>query len=220
MGRVDYSSALEALTSLTRFHHRFTVGSCRRLPQGAAIEDYVFQEGPADLAAGDTPARSVRLSELFSGPDRSVVVYHLMYGKKQASPCPMCTMWIDGFNGVALHLAQNLDFAIAAAADPSALRQHARARGWRNLRLLSCGNNTFKYDFRSEDGDGNQDSTISVFSRDRHGALHHVYSAHPWMAKDVKERGIDLLTPVYNLLDLTPQGRGDWYAKLSYPART
>jgi predicted dithiol-disulfide oxidoreductase (DUF899 family) len=37
------------------------------------------------------------------------------------------------------------------------------------------------------------------------------------MAEDVKERGIDLLTPVYNLLDLTPQGRDDWYAKLIYP---
>src|SRR5207247_7634262 len=35
------------------------------------------------------------------------------------------------------------------------------------------------------------------------------------MAEDVKERGIDLLTPVYNLLDLTPEGRDDWYAKLT-----
>ena len=67
----------------------------RRLPPGATIEDYIFQEGPADLNAGDLPTRSVRLSELFSGPDRSVVVYHLMYGKKQTSPCPMCTMRID-----------------------------------------------------------------------------------------------------------------------------
>ena len=86
----------------------------RRLPPGATIEDYIFQEGPADLNAGDLPTRSVRLSELFSGPDRSVVVYHLMYGKKQTSPCPMCTMWIDGYNGVAHHLAQNVDFVIAA----------------------------------------------------------------------------------------------------------
>ena len=31
------------------------------------------------------------------------------------------------------------------------------------------------------------------------------------------ERGIDLLTPVYNMLDLTPQGRGNWYASLQYP---
>ena len=188
----------------------------RRLPAGATVQDYAFHEGPADLNAGDSPARSVRLSELFSRPDRSVVVYHFMYGKKQTNPCPMCTMWIDGFNGVARHLAQNVDFVIAAAADPPTLREHARNRGWHNLRLLSCANSTFKYDLRSEDADGNQDSTISVFSRDRDGTLRHVYSAHPWMADDIKERGIDLLTPVYNLLDLTSEGRGDWYARLTY----
>jgi predicted dithiol-disulfide oxidoreductase (DUF899 family) len=37
------------------------------------------------------------------------------------------------------------------------------------------------------------------------------------MAEGIKERGIDLLTPVYNLLDLTPEGRDDWYAQLTYP---
>jgi predicted dithiol-disulfide oxidoreductase (DUF899 family) len=189
----------------------------RRLPPGATVEDYVFEEGPADLNAGDAPTRRVRLSELFSAPGRALVVYHFMYGKKQTTPCPMCTMWIDGFNGIAHHLAQNVDFVIAAAADPAALRQHARNRGWHNLRLLSCGPNTFKYDLRSEDADGSQDSTVSVFSRDRDATLRHVYSAHPWMAEEIKERGIDLLTPVYNVLDLTPQGRGDWYAKLVYP---
>jgi len=36
------------------------------------------------------------------------------------------------------------------------------------------------------------------------------------MANDIKERGLDLLTPVYNILDLIPQGRGDWYAELGY----
>ena len=38
----------------------------------------------------------------------------------------MCTMWIDGYNGVAHHLAQNLDFVIVAAAEPQALREQAR----------------------------------------------------------------------------------------------
>ena len=28
----------------------------------------------------------------------------------------MCTLWIDGINGVAHHIAQNVDFAIVAAA--------------------------------------------------------------------------------------------------------
>jgi predicted dithiol-disulfide oxidoreductase (DUF899 family) len=40
-----------------------------------------------------------------------------------------CTMWIDGVNGVAQHIAQNIDVAVVAAADPKALRDHARARG-------------------------------------------------------------------------------------------
>jgi predicted dithiol-disulfide oxidoreductase (DUF899 family) len=30
------------------------------------------------------------------------------------------------------------------------------------------------------------------------------------------ERGEDLTIPVYNLLDLTPAGRGNWYARLDY----
>src|ERR671925_242715 len=59
----------------------------RRLPPGAIVDDYVFQEGPADLDAGDAPIRTVRLSDLFSGPGRSLIVYHLMYGKRQTKPC-------------------------------------------------------------------------------------------------------------------------------------
>ncbi len=128
----------------------------------------------------------------------------------------MCTLWIDGYNGVAHHLAQHLDFAIVAADDPPTLRAHARRRGWNNLRLLSAGSSMFKYDLGSEDREGNQDSTISVFTLDAKGTLRHFYSAHPWMAADIRERGIDLLTPVYNMLDLTPPGRGDWYASLEY----
>jgi predicted dithiol-disulfide oxidoreductase (DUF899 family) len=191
----------------------------RQLPQGASVQDYSFEEGPEQLDAGDTPVRKVRLSELFTAPDRSLVIYHFMYGKKQTAPCPMCTLWIDGFNGIAHHLAQKIDFAIIAAADPATLRAHARRQDWSKLRLLSSGESSFKYDLGSEDREGNQDSTISVFSRDADGTLRHVYSAHPRMAADIKERGIDLLTPVYNVLDLSLQGRGDWYASLDYGTR-
>jgi predicted dithiol-disulfide oxidoreductase (DUF899 family) len=188
----------------------------RCLPDGAIVEDYEFSEGPADLDAGDEPAKTVRLSELFTEPGRALVIYQLMFGKKQTTPCPMCTMWIDGYNGVARHLTQNVDFAIAAAADVPALRAYARSRGWRHLRLLSCGTSAFKYDMASEDVEGNQDSTISVFTRDSDGTLRHFYTGHPWLADSINQRGIDRLTPVYNILDLTPQGRDDWYADLSY----
>jgi predicted dithiol-disulfide oxidoreductase (DUF899 family) len=216
----DYLAKREELrlAEIELMRHRERVAELRRqLPQGATVEDYVFEEGLASLDAGDGPTRTVRLSELFTRPDRALVIYHLMYGKKQTKACPMCTAWIDGFNGVAEHLAQNINLAVVAAAEVPVLREHARARGWKKLRLLSAGSSTFKYDLGSEDREGRQDSTISVFSRANDGTLRHVYSAHPRMAMDVKERGIDLLSPIWHMLDLTPQGRGNWYAKLEYP---
>src|ERR1700691_2643553 len=188
----------------------------RHLPQGAAIQDYQFEEGPHDLNSGDAPVRSVRLSDLFTKPNRSLIIYHMMYGKLQTKPCPMCTAWLDGANGVAHHLAQRLDFAVVAAADVPTLRAYARERSWDRLRLLSAGNSTFKRDFGSESPDGGQDSTISVFTRDTAGTVRHFYTAHPWLAPDIRERGIDLLTPIWHFLDLTPQGRGDWYTSLAY----
>jgi len=188
----------------------------RQLPAGSPVADYVFAEGPQRLSDGDDPVRSVRLSDLFTEPGRSLVIYHFMYGKAQISPCPMCTAWIDGFNGVARHMTQNVDVAVAAAADLATLRAYARTRGWDNLRLLSCGDSTFKYDLLSEEADGTQDSTVSVFTLDSDGSPRHRYTAHPRMSGAIDQRGIDLLSPIWHVLDLTPQGRGDWYAGLDY----
>jgi predicted dithiol-disulfide oxidoreductase (DUF899 family) len=205
------------LAEIDLMRQRERVAELRRhLPQGAAMQDYAFEEGPRDLNAGDAPVRTVRLSELFSKPNRSLIIYHLMYGKRQSKPCPMCTAWLDGANGIAHHLAQNLDFVVVAAADSPALRAHARERGWDKLRLLSAGSNTFKYDLGSEDREGHQDSTVSVFTRDANGTVRHFYTAHPRMASDIQERGIDLLASMWHFLDLTPQGRGNWYASLNY----
>ena len=50
----------------------------------------------------------------------------------------------------------------------------------------------------------------------RNGTLRYFYSGHPWLAADIRERGMDEVNPIWNFLDLTPQGRGDWYAKLNY----
>jgi predicted dithiol-disulfide oxidoreductase (DUF899 family) len=208
------------LAEMEMFRNIERVAALRRaLPTGVEVTDYVFQEGARDLNGADSPISSVRLSELFSAAGRALIVYHFMYGKRNTTACPMCTMWIDTFNGIAPHLAQSVDLAIVAAADPATLRAHARARGWHNLRLLSAGDSTFKYDFRSEDEEGRQDSALSVFTRDAAGTLRHFYTTHPWLDDDMNERGIDLLQPVYNMLDLTPQGRGSWYASLDYGTR-
>jgi predicted dithiol-disulfide oxidoreductase (DUF899 family) len=210
------------LAEIELMGHRERVAELRRhLPEGAPVQDYEFEEGPRDLAMKssegvEAPVRTVRLSELFSKPDRPLIIYHFMFGKKQTKACPMCTAWLDGANGIAHHLAQNLDFAVVAAADLPTLRAHARERGWDKLRLLSAGNNTFKYDLGSEDREGGQDSMISVFTRDAKGTVRHFYSAHPRMGPAIPERGIDLLAPIWHFMDLTPQGRGSWYASLDY----
>jgi predicted dithiol-disulfide oxidoreductase (DUF899 family) len=204
------------LAEIELMRQRQRVAEVRRdLPEGAPVQDYRFEECPRDLDDGDAQ-RAIRLSELFTRPDRALVIYHFMFGKKQTKACPMCTAWLDGANGVAHRLAQNLDFAAVAAADVPTLRAFARERGWDKLRLLSAGNSTFKYDLGSENREGAQDSAISVFTRDDSCTVRHFYTAHPWMSPDIRERGIDLLTPIWHFLDLTPQGRGNWYTSLSY----
>jgi predicted dithiol-disulfide oxidoreductase (DUF899 family) len=125
-------------------------------------------------------------------------------------------MWIDGYNAAAPHVTQNSDFVVLAAAEPAAIQAHAAARGWNNLRLLSGGNSTFKYDLGSEEPDGEQIEWISVFSRDLDGTVRHRYSKGAQLSEDRRERGIDLLSPVWHLLDLTPNGRDDWYPSLWY----
>ena len=207
----EYQRRREELrvAELELMDHVERVAALRRtLPDDTRVDDYEL----VDARSGE----GVRLSELFSAPDRALVVYHFMYGKAQTEPCPLCTMWIDGYNAAAPHLAPNVDFAVVAAAEPVALQAHAAARGWSNLRLLSAGDSTFKYDLGSEEADGAQTEWISVFTRGGDGTVHHVYSKGAQMADDRRERGIDLLSPVWHLLDLSPNGRDDWYPSLSY----
>jgi predicted dithiol-disulfide oxidoreductase (DUF899 family) len=205
------------LAELDLADHRERVAALRRsLPPGPRVDDYALLEGDRPLRAGPDDGHPVRLSELVSEAGRPLIVYHLMFGKQQSTPCPMCTMWVDGFNGVARHVAQNADLAVVAAADLGELRAHGRRRGWDDLRLLSAGESTFKLDLGSEDPEGNQFSMVSVFTRDADGSMRHSYSATPSLSEERSERGIDLLCATWSLLDLTPHGRGDWYASLSY----
>jgi predicted dithiol-disulfide oxidoreductase (DUF899 family) len=197
----DYRRQREELrgAELDLMDHVERVAALRRaLPSDTFVDDYEL----IDVSNG----HPVRLSELFSAPDRALVVYHFMYGKAQTEPCPLCTMWIDGYDAAAPHLSPNIDFVVVAAAEPAAI----------NLRLLSAGNTTFKYDLGSEEADGAQTEWITVFTRDRDGTVRHLYSKGAQLADDRRERGIDLLSPVWHLLDLTPHGRGDWYPSLSY----
>jgi len=186
----------------------------RKAPVETAIEDYVFEEGPADLDR-EGPFTKVRLSGLFADRDKPLVVYQYMYGAAQKKPCPMCTLWIDGFNGVAHHLRQRVNFAVIAQVGVGELRDWGRQRGWHRLRLVSSAGSNFKADLHYQDADGSQHPGISVFVRSPDGSVKHFYSSSATMKEQIN-RGIDLLSPVWNIFDLTPEGRGDWNAKLSY----
>jgi predicted dithiol-disulfide oxidoreductase (DUF899 family) len=170
----------------------------RNLPPGPVVPDYTFVES----------GRQVRLSELFTEGKPYLILYHLMYWAKDDDFCPMCSMWIDGFNAIAPHVAQRANFVVASRAPFDRLRSWGATREWNRLRLLSDDGSSFARDIDAEDAEGNPDSTVTVFAKDG-DRVRHVYTAHP-MLED-RERGIDLLSPVWHLYDLMPSGRGDWY---------
>jgi predicted dithiol-disulfide oxidoreductase (DUF899 family) len=187
----------------------------RKLPLDAEVEDFELREGPPGLSGPDEPIREVRLSELFVREDRPLVLMHFMFGKKQASFCPMCTMWADGYDGVVPHVLQRANFAVLVAGDVAEFRRYGRGRGWRHLRLLSAADSALKRDLGFEDDDGAQHPGVSVFVK-RGGALHHSYSVCALLKGDNEYRGMDLLSPVWHFFDLLPEGRGDFFPKKQY----
>lgn len=187
----------------------------RRLPESALIQDYALTEGPRDLGL-DEPVRMTRLSELFGDHD-TLFVYHLMYHPDDDEACSMCSMWVDGLHGVSHHLAQHMAFVVIGKAPLSKLRAWAGRRGWDGLRILSSYGTTFNADLHAEQPNGDQRPMVSVFVRED-GQIRHFYTL-PANFIDNAERGIDLLSPVWNALDLLPTDRGDWYAENSYAGR-
>ena len=190
----------------------------RQLPTGALVEtDYVFREGPTDIRdASHANFRDVRLSELFTPVKDRLIIDHMMWAAKDKLPCPMCNLWADGYAAIAPHVSNKVNFALVAKVDLAALRDWARRRGWDKIRLLSSHDNTFNQDFlMEEEGNGKQRPGVSVFSRAANGKIHHFYTTEATLGPG-HHRGIDLFSPVWNLLDLLPEGRENWMPKHAY----
>jgi len=60
----------------------------------------------------DTDEGSASLADLFRGRSQ-LLVYHFMFGPDYAAGCPSCSSIADGFNGIAVHLA-NHDVMLSA----------------------------------------------------------------------------------------------------------
>jgi predicted dithiol-disulfide oxidoreductase (DUF899 family) len=212
--RKQREELLEAEVALRDQRER--VAALRRaLPRDTMVEtDHVLREMPGGLE-GDAPVREIKLSELVAETDHPLLLLHFMHGKAQASPCPMCTLWADGYDGVVKHLQQRANFAVLIAGDLASFSEYARSRGWRNVRILSTGDSSLKRDLGFENEDGSQNPGVSVFERSEDGAVRHFYSGGAMM-RPGEFRGMDLMSPLWNFLDLTPEGRGDFMPQKSY----
>jgi predicted dithiol-disulfide oxidoreductase (DUF899 family) len=186
----------------------------RALPLVRKTKDYVFREGVPELSVNSpTSFFETKLSELFADGKDSLIIDHLMFGEDDDKACRMCSMWADGYNAVARHVEHKTNFVVVAKAELGKLRDWARARGWHNLRLLSSHDTSFNRDFGFE-VDGDQLPGISVFRRTG-DTIYHFYAQRAEVAPN-RNRGIDLYSPVWHLLDALPEGRGDWYPEHFY----
>jgi predicted dithiol-disulfide oxidoreductase (DUF899 family) len=184
----------------------------RKLPLGGSVpEDYVF----------DGPAGPVKLSELFRDGLDTLLLYSYMFGPQAKQPCPMCTSFLDSLEGAAIHLTQRANLAVAAKSPIGRIQQVAQSRGWRRLRMLSSANNSYNRDYYGENQDGDQLPMLNVFAR-RKGKIYHAYATELQFMppeKGQNQRHIDMLWPLWNLLDLTPEGRGtNWFPSITYSA--
>jgi predicted dithiol-disulfide oxidoreductase (DUF899 family) len=207
----DYRQARERLAQAERalLDQVEEVAALRRqLPLGGVLkEDYAFSGG------------SARFSELFAPSKDTLLIYSYMFNDAMETPCPMCTSFLDGLNNTAPHLKQHLNVAVVAQTDLSRLEEVARSRSWTNVKLLSSKGTTYHQDYLGEDPtDVHQIPMLNVFVR-REGVIHHFWASElalDYGRRDGDPRHLDIMWPLWNLFDVTPGGRPDWYPALSY----
>jgi len=230
--RAARNHLLEQEIDLRRMMERVAAAR-RQLPPGGLLpQDYVFQaHGP------DGGLTEVRLSELFAPGKNSLVIYNMMFPRDPdddspgpsagqtallplpEGPCPSCTAFLDQLDGAAEHASQRINFVVAAKTPIDRLLTFASERGWRRLRLLSSAGSTYNRDYLAETPDGTQRPMLNVFRRDGQTIRHFCGSELFYAPTDPGQdpRHVGTLEPLWNLFDLTPEGRGtDWYEQLSY----
>lgn len=189
----------------------------RQLPIGGRVpEDYMFDEVVQTAHGVET---QVPLSELFEPGRDTLIIYSWMYGPQMPQPCVMCTSILDALDGEAPHIVQRVNLAVVAKSAAVRLRAFARERGWKNLRLLSSMENNYNRDYHAESAKGEQLPALNVFVRKDDG-IHHFYNTELLYAQEEEGqngRHVDMIWPLWNMFDLTPEGRGrDWYPRLKY----
>ena len=109
----------------------------QELPWVRVEKDYLFEtdEGKASLA------------DLFRG-NSQLLIYHFMFGPDYTAGCPSCSSIADGFNGIAIHLA-NHDVTLGAVsrAPFAKLKAFKKRMGW-SFPWASSFKSDFNADFQ------------------------------------------------------------------------
>ncbi len=94
----------------------------------------------------ETDEGSASLADLFRGRSQ-LLVYHFMFGPDYTAGCPSCSAIADGYNGIAVHLANHdvMLWTVSRAPLPK-LQAYKRRMGWTFPWASSLGSD-FNFDF-------------------------------------------------------------------------
>jgi predicted dithiol-disulfide oxidoreductase (DUF899 family) len=200
----------------------------RALPPGGEVpEDYSFER----IGVYQRPER-VKLSDLF-GDKPSIILQSFMFGAERDKPCNGCTHMLDAIDGSARHVGQRAPFYVVAKSPIARLEAWAKDRRWPHLTFLSDVDGRYSADYfgdtsklgdakRAEHGmkpGENWDETIFNVFRREGDTIRHVWASEMAYAPEdpgQHHRAGDLVDPLWGLLDMTPEGRGDWFPSLTY----
>lgn len=205
----DYRQARIALLAEEielRRHIERVAEQRRAMPLGGEIGDFTFRD--------ENDAR-LRLAELFGDKD-TLVTYTWMFGPQRKRPCPMCTNFLDAFDKPSLNISQRIGFAVLGRSPVARQLAFARERGWQHLKFFQCGDD-FARDYRALGPKDEEWPALDVWVK-RDGRVHHFWAGELGGTEDPGQdpRGAPDPTPLWNILDLTPAGRGtDWYPVLA-----
>ena len=205
----DARTALLAEEIELRRHIERVAAQRRALPPGGEARDYPFV---------DECGQTVGLSALFGAHD-TLVTYFWMVGPNRERPCPMCTAFLGALDIPARDISQRVAIGVIGRSPVARQLAFARERGWQNLKFFAAVGDDFARDYRGLAPDGSEWPALDVWVK-HEGKVRHFWGAELGGTADPGQdaRGAPDPTPLWNILDLTPAGRGtDWYPKLDYP---
>lgn len=191
-----------------RRHIERVAAQRRKLPPGGVAGDYRFR---------DEQGLTVGLEALFGKHD-TLVTYFWMYGPQREFPCPMCTSYVGSLDDPARDISQRVAIAVIGRSPVERQLAFARQRGWSHLKFYQSLGDEFAHDYRALDEQDGEWPALDVWVR-KDGRVHHFWGQELLGTQDPGQdhRAAPDPTPLWNILDLTPAGRGtDWYPELGY----